>query len=507
MTLRTLDIARVARRQARPRPLRPERPARRTARSPTTAASARRCRRSTRLLDAGAPVIVVSHLGRPDGEPDPRYSLAPGRQRCRAARRAGRVRAATGRRRRTDRRAREDGDVALLENLRFDPRETVEGRGRAAGVRRGARRSSATRSSPTASASCTASRRACTSSPQLLPSAAGLLIAAELDVLERLTENPGEAVHGRARRVEGQRQARRHRRTCCRGSTAADRRRDAVHLPRRAGPPGRQEPARGGPARHGAGLPRARPRSAACEIVAADRRRRRHRIRRRRRARSRVRADAIEDTPFGDDGLGLDIGPDTAGSFAERDPRVAAPCSGTARWACSSSRPFAAGTKAVAEALTEVDGLGVVGGGDSAAAVRALGFTDDQFGHISTGGGASLEFLEGKQLPGLEVLGWQRSHDAAAPLIAGNWKMNLDHLQSIAFVQKLAWTLKDARHDFGAVEVAVFPPFTDLRSVQTLIDADSCRSSSAARTCRARRRRVHRRDLGRVPEGARRART
>lgn len=60
------------------------------------------------------------------------------------------------------------------------------------------------------------------------------------------------------------------------------------------------------------------------------------------------------------------------------------------------------------------------------------------------------------------------------PLIAGNWKMNLDHLQSIAFVQKLAWTLKDANHDFGVdgAEVAVFPPFTDLRSVQTLIAAD-----------------------------------
>ncbi len=58
------------------------------------------------------------------------------------------------------------------------------------------------------------------------------------------------------------------------------------------------------------------------------------------------------------------------------------------------------------------------------------------------------------------------------PLIAGNWKMNLDHLQAIAFVQKLAWSLKDARHDFGAVEVAVFPPFTDLRSVQTLVSAD-----------------------------------
>ncbi|WP_382305578.1 triose-phosphate isomerase [Herbiconiux sp. UC225_62] len=58
------------------------------------------------------------------------------------------------------------------------------------------------------------------------------------------------------------------------------------------------------------------------------------------------------------------------------------------------------------------------------------------------------------------------------PLIAGNWKMNLDHLQAIAFVQKLAWSLNDAKHDFDDVEVAIFPPFTDLRSVQTLVAAD-----------------------------------
>lgn len=117
-------------------------------------------------------------------------------------------------------------------------------------------------------------------------------------------------------------------------------------------------------------------------------------------------ADAIEDTAFGADGLGLDIGPDTAKRFAEV---VAA--SKTVFWngpmGVFELEPFAAGTKAVAQALTEVDGLSVVGGGDSAAAVRALGFEDGQFGHISTGGGASLEFLEGKRLPGLEVLGWQ----------------------------------------------------------------------------------------------------
>lgn len=59
------------------------------------------------------------------------------------------------------------------------------------------------------------------------------------------------------------------------------------------------------------------------------------------------------------------------------------------------------------------------------------------------------------------------------PLIAGNWKMNLDHLQAIAFVQKLAWSLADSKHDPADAEVAVFPPFTDLRSVQTLVAADS----------------------------------
>jgi phosphoglycerate kinase len=103
------------------------------------------------------------------------------------------------------------------------------------------------------------------------------------------------------------------------------------------------------------------------------------------------------------DQVGLDIGPDSARVFAGviRHAKTVfwnGPM-GVAEW-----QSFAAGTKAVAQALTEVDGLTVIGGGDSAAVIRDLGFRDDQFGHISTGGGASLEYLEGKTLPGLSVL-------------------------------------------------------------------------------------------------------
>ena len=111
-----------------------------------------------------------------------------------------------------------------------------------------------------------------------------------------------------------------------------------------------------------------------------------------------VPADSIPE-----DQVGLDIGPDSASAFAVviRGAKTVfwnGPM-GVAEW-----EAFAGGTRAVAEALTQVSGLSVVGGGDSAAAVRDLGFHDEGFGHISTGGGASLEYLEGKTLPGLAVL-------------------------------------------------------------------------------------------------------
>ena len=111
-----------------------------------------------------------------------------------------------------------------------------------------------------------------------------------------------------------------------------------------------------------------------------------------------VSADAIPA-----DQMGLDIGPDSAAAFA-----AAIESCKTVFWngpmGVFEFPNFAAGTKVVAQALTEVSGISVVGGGDSAAAVRALGFADSAFGYISTGGGASLEYLEGKELPGLKAL-------------------------------------------------------------------------------------------------------
>ncbi|MGB4712630.1 MAG: phosphoglycerate kinase [Pontimonas sp.] len=115
----------------------------------------------------------------------------------------------------------------------------------------------------------------------------------------------------------------------------------------------------------------------------------------------------LESGAAGSGAMGLDIGPQTAQAFAD-----VVSGSKTVFWngpmGVFEYEAFSGGTRVLASALTKVDGLSVVGGGDSAAAVRSLGFDDAAFGHISTGGGASLEFLEGSVLPGLEILGWVR---------------------------------------------------------------------------------------------------
>ena len=112
---------------------------------------------------------------------------------------------------------------------------------------------------------------------------------------------------------------------------------------------------------------------------------------------------ALNRTSFGETGIGLDIGPDSEQVFSEviQESKV---CFWNGPMGVFEMEVFASGTRAIAKALSQVEGLNVVGGGDSASAVRALGFAESDFSHISTGGGASLEYLEGKSLPGLEVL-------------------------------------------------------------------------------------------------------
>jgi phosphoglycerate kinase len=356
------------------------------------------------LTGAGARVVVISHLGRPEGAPDERYSL-----RAVAARLAELLGAPVAFATDTVGSAAADavagladGQVAVLENLRFNPGETAKD----AAERQAFADELARFGDALVSDGFGVVHRKQASVYELaqtLPSAAGLLIAAETDVLDRLTERPerpytvvlgGSKVSDKLGVIEhllprvdrlligggmlftflaaqghkvGASLLEADQLDTVRGylATAAERGVEIV-------------------------LP--------TDVVVAE----------------RFAADAphtvqsagdIEGGPAGASGIGLDIGPETAARFAEL---VAS--STTVFWngpmGVFEFPAFAAGTRAVADALTRVSGLGVVGGGDSAAAVRALGFSDDDFGHVSTGGGASLEFLEGKKLPGLEVLGW-----------------------------------------------------------------------------------------------------
>ncbi|WP_403025010.1 phosphoglycerate kinase [Salinibacterium sp. GXW1014] len=358
-----------------------------------------------RLLDAGAKVVVVSHLGRPKGAPDPAFSLAP------VAARLGELLGkdvvfaddTVGESAKAAVAGLESGGIVLLENLRFSPEETSKDDGERAAF---AARLAAFGDAFVSDGFGVVHRRQASvyELAKALPSAAGLLIEAELNVLDRLTERPTRPYTV----VLG-------------GSKVSDKLGVIGHLLPKVdtllvggGMMFTFLAAQG----HSVGsslleedqLDNVRGYIAEAErrgvqivvpsdaVVAshfgAD-------------ARHEVRpADQLESTEWGEKGIGLDIGPETARRFAE----VIA-SSKTVFWngpmGVFEIDAFAAGTKTVAQALTEVDGLSVVGGGDSAAAVRALGFDDAQFGHISTGGGASLEFLEGKSLPGLEVLGWQ----------------------------------------------------------------------------------------------------
>jgi phosphoglycerate kinase len=352
------------------------------------------------LSEAGSRVVVVAHLGRPKGEAEARYSLAPVAERLgellgrpvafahdTVGPSATETVAGLG-----------DGDVALLENVRFNPGETSKDddvRGAFADQLAGL-------------ADCFVSdgfgvvhrKQASVYDVALrLPSAMGGLVAKEIDVLRRLTVEPArpyvvvlggskvsdklgviDNLLGKADRLligggmvftflkaqgheVGQSLLEDDQLDICRSYLErAEESGVQIVLPTdivvdTAFPSADREP---------------QPRVVPAEQIPAD-------------------------------SLGLDIGPESTRAFAD-----AITDAKTVFWngpmGVFETAAFAEGTRAVAQALTEVDGLSVVGGGDSAAAVRQLGFDEDAFGHISTGGGASLEFLEGRELPGIAVL-------------------------------------------------------------------------------------------------------
>jgi phosphoglycerate kinase len=357
------------------------------------------------LSSQGARVVVVSHLGRPDGSPDTKYSLAP------VAKRLGEllgrpVAFATdtvGDSANNAVASLSDGEVAVLENLRFNPEETSKSEQERTAF---AAKLAAFGDAFVSDGFGVVHRKQASvyELAKALPSAAGLLIAAELDVLDRLTGNPERPYTV----VLG-------------GSKVSDKLGVIGHLLPRVDTlligggmlftflaaqghkvgsslleKDQLETVRGYLAKaEQLGVELILP----TDIVVASKfgADAEHEVR---------SASSIEDSPWGAAGLGLDIGPESAAKFAEII-RESVSVFWNGQMGVFELAPFSAGTREVAQALTETRGLSVVGGGDSAAAVRALGFDDDQFGHISTGGGASLEFLEGTSLPGLEVLGWQ----------------------------------------------------------------------------------------------------
>ena len=354
------------------------------------------------LVDQGAKVVVISHLGRPEGAPDPKYSLEPAADRLSELLGQPVLFASdtVGVRAEGALKVLANGGVVVLENLRFNPEETSKDE---TDRREFAAKLAAFGDVFVSDGFGVVHRKQASvyELAQLLPSYAGFLIEKELEVMKRLTvdpERPYAVVLG--------------------GSKVSDKLGVIDHLL-----PSVNKLLIGGGMvftflaalgyKVGSSLLEEdqiptvleymdRAKSLGVEIVlpvdivvaskfGAD-------------AEVAVtRASEIESTPFGETGLGLDIGPESALIFA-REIAEAKTVFWNGPMGVFEIDLFASGTKAVAAALTEVQGLSVVGGGDSAAAVRLLGFSDGQFGHISTGGGASLEYLEGKSLPGLEVL-------------------------------------------------------------------------------------------------------
>ena len=352
------------------------------------------------LSEAGARVVVCAHLGRPKGVPEARYSLAPVAQRLQELLGAP-VAFATdtvGESARSAVRGLVDGQVALLENLRFNAGETSKD-----DVERGVFADElASLADVFVSDGFGVVHRKQASVYDValrLPHAVGGLVQAEVEVLRRLTESPerpyavvlgGAKVSDKLAVIANLLQA--ADRLLIGGGMAFTFLAAQGHEVGRSLLEADQIDAVKGY------LAQAQERGVEIilptDVVAATA------------FSAQAEHSVVDAHAIPADRMGLDIGPESAKAFAAKlaDAR-------TVFWngpmGAFEMAPYAAGTKAVAEALaaaTAKGALTVIGGGDSAAAVRQLGFEDSQFGHISTGGGASLEYLEGKALPGLTVL-------------------------------------------------------------------------------------------------------
>ncbi|XVX21908.1 phosphoglycerate kinase [Actinomycetota bacterium] len=357
------------------------------------------------LADAGARVIVTAHLGRPKGAPEEKYSLKPvvgrlgellGQDVAFATDTVGESAKATVE-------GLQDGQVALLENLRFNAGETSKDEGE--------RKAFAEQLASLADAYVSdgfgvvhRKQASVYDIAQILPAAMGGLVQNEVEVLKRLTEDPERpyaVVLGGAKVADKLGVIDNLMKTADRlviggGMVFTFLKAQGYEVGKSLLDAEQLETVKGY-------LDQAK--SSGVEIV--------------------LPIDVVVNNDFaaeGDirtvdadkipaDAMGLDIGPKSAELYAGK----LSDCK-TVFWngpmGAFEMEPFAAGTKAVAQALVDAtaDGaLTVVGGGDSAAAVRQLGFSDDQFGHISTGGGASLEYLEGKELPGVAILSGEQA--------------------------------------------------------------------------------------------------
>lgn len=349
------------------------------------------------LLEKGASLVIAAHLGRPKGEAKPELSLAPVAKRLaellgREVKFTGEV---TGAAVTTAAQSQQAGEILLLENIRFSGAETSKEESERAAF---AAELAQLADFYVGDGFGAVHRKHASvfDLPKLLPHAAGKLVAAEVEVLKKLTQNP-ERPYG----------------VILGGAKVSDKLGVIENLLGKV-----DVLAIGGGMvftflkaqgkEIGTSLVEAEMLDVVKGLIATA-------------EKNGVKlllptdivvaptfsADATPTLVAADaipaDQMGLDIGPVSAAAFAAEIKKCK-----TVFWngpmGVFEFPNFAAGTKVVAQALTEVSGISVVGGGDSAAAVRALGFADSQFGYISTGGGASLEYLEGKELPGLKAL-------------------------------------------------------------------------------------------------------